>query len=98
MDRYLTTPTTTIQNKQAYETTRYPDIPLSPNDIYLYTTVGDRYDTLALQIYKDKTMWWVIAAANPDLGYDSLVPPIGAQIRVPADPQEVVRNLKIVNL
>jgi len=98
MDRYSSTGIIVIENKQAYETTKYPAIPISSDDLYLYTTVGDRYDTLAFQIYNDKTLWWIIAAANPELAYDSIVPPIGAQVRVPSDPQQVIRELKVTNI
>ena len=34
---------------QIYRTVRYPDIPRSVNDTYVYTTIGDRFDTLAQQ-------------------------------------------------
>ena len=30
-----------------YKTTLYPEIPLSSRDIYVYTSIGDRFDTLA---------------------------------------------------
>ena len=35
------------------QTVRYPEIPRADNDIYIFTTIGDRYDTLAQQYYKD---------------------------------------------
>ena len=40
--------------------TRYPDIPLSENDIFLSTIFGDRLDNLAYQFYGDPTLWWII--------------------------------------
>ncbi len=30
-----------------YKDTKYPDVPVSFDDIYVITTSGDRYDTLA---------------------------------------------------
>ena len=51
-------------DKQMYQTVRYPEIPRSEDDIYVITTIGDRYDTLAFQYYKDSSLWWVIAKAN----------------------------------
>jgi len=62
---------------------KYPQIPLDPSDIYLYTSQGDRYDTLATTVYGDSSLWWVISAANPNLDKDSLIPPLGSQVRVP---------------
>ena len=49
MNRYQDIPIIkTADGKRVYATSRYPEIPLSPNDIYVYTTQGDRYDILAL--------------------------------------------------
>jgi hypothetical protein len=46
MNRYQNISTTTIDKKQVYETTRYPEIPTTSDDIYIYTTQGDRFDVL----------------------------------------------------
>ena len=46
---------------------KYPNIPLSEDDIYVITTIEDRLDSLAYQFYSDVRLWWVIANANPDL-------------------------------
>ena len=70
-------------NKSLFQTIRYIDIPNTFEDTYIFTTIGDRYDTLALQYYKDPSMWWVISIANPSQRFDSLTPKIGSQIRIP---------------
>jgi hypothetical protein len=31
-------------NKRYYGTTKYPEIPLDLNDVYVYSTIGDRLD------------------------------------------------------
>ena len=50
MDRYNNIPViTSPSGKQMHQTVRYPEIPRSESDIYVYTTIGDRYDTLAFQ-------------------------------------------------
>jgi hypothetical protein len=67
-----------------YIQVKYPEIPLDISDIYVYTTRGDRYDTLAFSYYNDPSLWWIISSANPSLGCDSLIPPYGSQIRIPA--------------
>jgi hypothetical protein len=83
MPRYSNTPI--IQdNPRRYAQVKYPEIPLDFTDTYVYTTRGDRYDTLALTYYNDSSLWWVISIANPSLGCDSLVPQYGSQIRIPA--------------
>jgi hypothetical protein len=45
----------------------YPNIPLSANDVYVITTVGDRLDSLANSYYNDSTLWWVISMANNNI-------------------------------
>ena len=97
MNRYQNIPKTYIDGNLVYQTSRYPQVPLSPNDIYVYTTQGDRFDVLAQQYYKDSSLWWVISTANDELQQNSLVPPLGGQIRIPADPTEAVNEVKRVN-
>ena len=93
MNRYQNIPRTTIDKKVCYETTKYPEVPLSNDDIYVYTTQGDRFDILARQYYNDQSLWWIISIANTaiagtslpsDLHQDSLIIPEGIQIRIPA--------------
>jgi hypothetical protein len=94
MNRYQNIPLMRVDNKIMYMTTRYPEIPLNNDDIYVYTTAGDRYDTLANQYYKDSSLWWIISIANTavagtslpsDFSQDSLLVPEGSQIRIPAN-------------
>lgn len=74
----------------------YPDIPLVEGDIYIITTSGDRLDLMANDYYGDVSYWWIIASAN-NLPGDSIYPPIGAQIRIPTNIQEILRQYKSVN-
>jgi phage tail protein X len=83
--------------KQVYATSRYPEIPLSENDIYVYTVQGDRYDVLALSYYNDSSLWWVIAIANPSVGLSTLVIPEGVQIRIPNNVAAVVNEFRLIN-
>jgi len=63
---------------------KYPEIKVDPTDFYVYTTRGDRYDTIAVSYYKSSSLWWIIARANvTTITPDSLIPTIGAQIRIP---------------
>jgi phage tail protein X len=98
MNRYQNIPKTKIEGKQVYVTSRYPEVPLSYNDIYVYTTQGDRFDTLATQYYQDGSLWWIISIANTDkFNQSTLVIPEGLQIRIPANYGEVIRNFALIN-
>ena len=77
---------------------RYPDIPLSENDIYMYTMRGDRLDNLAFQFYSDSTLWWILLVANPDLPNDSLYPTIGFQLRIPQDISGIINSFNSLNI
>lgn len=98
MNRYQNIPIIkSATGKQIYATSRYPEIPLSENDIYVYTSQGDRYDLLALNFYGDSSLWWVIAAANPNVDLMTLVIPEGVQIRIPGDFSQVVSEFSLIN-
>jgi len=88
---------TTKRGKQYYATTLYQDIPLSNNDVYVTTTVGDRYDMLAQQFYGDSTLWWVIPMANNQLVKDSLFPPTGYTLRIASNVGNIVTNFRLIN-
>jgi len=77
--------------------TRYPDIPLSENDVFLYTMRGDRLDNLAYQFYGDSTLWWVLSVANPDLPNDSLYPTLGFQLRIPGNLNQILSDFEQLN-
>jgi phage tail protein X len=106
MNRYQNIPQTKLDTRQAYVTSRYPEVPVSADDIYVYTTQGDRFDVLAQQYYNDSSLWWVISIANTatagtslpsDLPQNSLMVPEGLQIRIPNNPQNVVSAFKLIN-
>ena len=70
--------------KRRYINVKYPTITLDPQDIYVYTVQGDRYDNMALTFYKDPDLWWIINRANPNQDSASLYPAVGSQIRIPS--------------
>lgn len=74
----------------------YPDVPITPDDTYLITTVGDRLDNMALDFYGDSSLYWVIVSAN-NLPGDSIYPPIGVQLRIPGDVQQILNEYRSVN-
>ena len=98
MSRYRNIPqTTSPDGKLMYKTVRYPEMPRSFEDIYVSTTIGDRYDTLALQYYGDSSLWWIISNANGTLIQDSLTPPVGSQIRIPSNPTPIISEYNKIN-
>lgn len=79
------------ENKRRYYNTLIdPSIPTRNDDIYVITTIGDRLDQLAWNYYSDSTLWFIIAAANPDLRKDSLYLEPGTQLRIPFDANAVL--------
>jgi len=80
-----------------YATVRYPEIPLSENDIYVITAEGDRLDLLAQQYYGDVSLYWIISAANNELTKNSLFVPEGTQVRIPTDTGQIIAQFNILN-
>ena len=80
-----------------YSTVRYPEVPRTFNDIYVYTSDGDRFDTLAQQYYGDSSLWWIISIANGTLTQNSLTPPVGSQIRIPSNPTPILAEFNRIN-
>ena len=80
-----------------YKGTRYPEIPLSQNDIYVITTEGDSLDVLAQQFYGNKSLSWVLSIANTDLSQNSLFIPVGSQLRIPMNIQNILSSYDNIN-
>ena len=98
MNRYSNIPKTiSPDGNKIYRTVRYPDIPRSKSDTYVYTTIGDRFDTLAQQYYGDSSLWWIISIANDNLNQNSLTPPVGSQIRIPSNPSPILAEFESIN-
>jgi hypothetical protein len=98
MNRYQNIPKTKIDKKLVYVTSRYPEVPITSDDIYVYSVQGDRFDVLAQQYYKNSSLWWVISIANTDqLPQNSLVIPEGLQIRIPAFYAGIVSAFNTIN-
>jgi hypothetical protein len=101
MNRYSRIPS--VRNPETrvirYASVKYPSISLGTTDLYVYTVQGDRYDVMALTYYNDSTLWWIIPSANPYLGFDTLYPSLGAQVRIP-DPRRIptiISNYERIN-
>ena len=98
MSRYQTSSNLKTAGGKRYKgTTKYPTIPLSFEDIYVYSTQGDRFDLLAHQYYNDPTLWWIISSANSGLPQNSYYIPEGQQIRVPQNIGPIISDFKALN-
>lgn len=98
MNRYQNIPI--IKNSEGtryYRDNKYPRVPLSVNDIYVETTIGDRFDLLSLQYYGDPSFWWIISIANENLPQNSLYIPVGSQIRIPINVSNIVTTYNVIN-
>jgi hypothetical protein len=97
----VTDPSIDIKNKRTFAimgTVKYPSIPYSNDDIQVITTEGDRLDLLAQQFYTDSSLWWIIAAANPNvLSQNSIFPPVGSQLRIPIYIQNILASYYVLN-
>lgn len=88
----------TNKGKRFYRETFVPEVPIQEGDIYFITERGDRLDLLAYEFYKDVSLWWVLAAANPiPTRRDSYMVTPGQQFRIPLDPQQVIQQYKDLN-
>ena len=98
MNRYQSISTiTNSQGIKFYKNLKYPEVPLSVNDIYVISVDGDRFDTLDNDYYGDSSLWWVISIANPELPQNSLYLPLESQIRIPINPSQVVSSYISLN-
>ena len=98
MGRYTNINTlATPEGKRFKSTVKYPDIPLSFDDIYAYTDEGDRFDILAQTYYNDPSLWWVISIANPQFNQGSMFTPLGVQIRIPGNIGAIVLEYEQLN-
>jgi len=90
--RYKNSKRLTTAEGRRYKTNAvYPSIPYGEQDIYIITTLGDRYDQLAQQFYGDSSLWWIIAIAN-NSKRDGLLTEPGIQLRIPDNHQSIVRQ------
>ena len=97
MSRYRNIPVRILEGREYKKNTLYPDIPVSENDYYIISSMGDRFDILAEQFYKDMHLWWIIAAANPNVRRDTLFITPGLQLRIPINPVQVERAVSREN-
>ena len=74
----------------------FPIIEATADDLYVITTAGDRYDSLALNYYNDSSLWWIIGSAN-NQGRVSLVVKPGIQLRIPMNTSSIITQYNELN-
>ena len=88
---------TTKDTKKKYlESTIYPIIKSTNEDVYVISTQSDRLDLLSTKYYGSPTYWWVIAVAN-NLNDASLSIPVGKQLRIPGNLTRVLTEFERIN-
>lgn len=99
MNRYQYIPITkdSDNNVRYYKNSKYPQVPVSQDDIYVITVFGDRLDLLAKQYYGDSSLWWIISIANDSLKQNSIFIPIGTQIRIPLNVNSILTSYRNLN-
>lgn len=95
--QYIQSTTDSTNKVKYYKNSKYPDVPVTPNDIYVVTVFGDRLDLLAQQYYSDSTLWWIISIANTFLEQDSIFIPTGTQIRIPVEVNQILTSYRNLN-
>lgn len=97
MNRYINIDRVTSEEGKQYRSNPiYPSIPPSAEDFYILSSVGDRYDTLALKFYGDPRLWWIIASAN-NFNKASLVVEPGIQLRIPSNSTQAIEQFNSLN-
>ncbi len=82
--------------KQYLESTIYPKVKPTDNDLYIISEAGDRLDLLAQKYYNDMRKWWIIATANNINDATFYVEP-GIQLRIPSDISAILNDLEKIN-
>jgi nucleoid-associated protein YgaU len=94
--RYNKILTTNETKKQYLESTIYPKIKATDDDIYVISSSSDRLDLLAYQYYGDKNYWWIIAVANNLNDATFHIEP-GVQLRIPGNIQNIIYDFEKIN-
>ena len=99
MNRLRNIPVLRRDNRKRYFVPlKYPEIPLSADDLYVITTTGDRLDLLANQFYGDVNLWWIISFANIEkIRRDSVALKPGIEIRIPSNVRKILKDFEKLN-
>ena len=97
MKRYESTPVfQRWDGKRVYKTTQYPVIQPQDSDVVIISNEADYLDALAYKYYNDPTLWWIIALAN-NLGKGRLSVPMGLQLKIPSNVNDIISQFNNLN-
>jgi len=82
-----------FDGKKVFSTRLMPRIPVSENDIYIYSQEGDTLDGLSDKYYRNPSYWWIIANANK-IGKGTRFIKPGIQIRIPVNISQVLSDFE----
>lgn len=85
-----------IDRKEQYESFIIPNFEERSDDIVIQINEYSRLDVIALDLYGDPQLWWVLASYN-NLPGDSLYTTDLTYLRIPADIQTVYSKIKELN-
>ena len=97
MSRYSEIPVKRHNSQPVRSTSIYKIFEESSEDYYVISTEGDRFDTLASEYYRDSSLWYIIAAANPTVRRDTMYITPGYQIRIPLPLSKVLTVIEREN-
>lgn len=97
MKRYDSSQVTTrFDGKRVYKTTQYPIIEPLDSDLVVISKDSDFLDSLAFKYYQDPSLWWIIALAN-NIGKGRMSVPIGLQLRIPINVNDILVEFHNLN-
>lgn len=77
-------------------TTTYPEVIPKNSDVIYYTKFNDSYMKLAYKYYKDQSLWWIIARANPPYkGSTRFV--AGTKVIIPVEISDYLNEFSRIN-
>jgi hypothetical protein len=85
-----------IPERTVYQSIVYPRIEHNPEDIWIRTRIGDRFDTISHEFYQDVTLWWIIAKANKLVNGSLAIEP-GLKLRIPLEYETIVNEFHRIN-
>lgn len=85
-----------FDGKRVYQTTTYPDVRPSDNDVIVVAGEADYLDTLAFKYYGDPTLWRVLAWVN-NIGKGRLSIDPGTTLRIPTNINEIIDKFNRAN-
>ncbi len=82
--------------RRYFKNIKYPRINLDSNDIYIITEVGDTFDLISYEYYKNVEDYWILVVANNLEGDSRYIKP-GTQFRIPVNIEKIKSDYIALN-